>query len=89
MPRPVVAIADLDQLETAAAKVADNPVGARKRGEHPKPRIARLFVRADDLAREADPLDLADELRSVGGIANGGRRDDLHLLHAHVVSSRR
>ena len=76
--------ANLDEFKASTAEIADDPFGAGKGGYDPKAGIARFLVGAEDLARKPYPFDLADELRSVAGVADGGRRDHLHLFHAHV-----
>ena len=79
------AVGDTDQLEAAAAEIAHHAMRTGDAGEDAFTGEARFFAGAQDLAVEADPVELAHELRSVGGVANGGGRHDAGLLHLHVI----
>jgi len=80
-----LAAGNFDEFKTPTAEVSDDSIGPRKSGQHAKAGIARFLVSADDLARKDDALYLADEIRSVAGVADRGRRDDLHLTYAHML----
>ena len=55
MPRPCAAVGDVDQLQAAAAEVADDAVRLGDAGEHAFAGQPRLFLRAQDSQLEADP----------------------------------
>jgi hypothetical protein len=57
--------ADLDQLEAAAAEVADDPVGVGDADSTPSPASRAFFLGAQHLAVEADAVDLVDEFGAV------------------------
>jgi hypothetical protein len=79
----------VDQFERAAAEIADDPIGPVKAG-HDAERGELRFAFAGDHVdmRAADALRLADEIRTVFGVAAGRRRQHPNLLHAHGVAQR-
>ena len=83
------AIAQRHQLEAAAAQVAHHAVGVGHAADHAETREARLVLAAHDVGLDAgSPLELAHEVGTVGGVADGGRRQQVERRHLHVVGER-
>src|SRR5438309_3404353 len=79
-----VAGSNLDQLEAAAAEIADNAVGFGNPRQDSLAGQPRFFFGAQYLAVEADPFDLAHEFGPVLGVADRRGRDDVAPFHLHV-----
>jgi hypothetical protein len=79
----------IDELERAAAEIADDSVGAidaRHHAERGEPRLARAGQNLDLLA--ADRFRRRDEFRTVLGVAAGRGRDAPQSLHAGAIAQR-
>src|SRR5262249_23136415 len=79
----------VDELERAAAEIADDSVGSvdpRYDAKRRQPRLARTGQELDFLA--ADRFRGRDEFRPVVGVATGGGRDAPQPSHAGLVAER-
>lgn len=77
-------LAHIDQLERAAAEIADDAVGMMDAGDHAErrqPCLAR--ARQDFDLHGADALGFRDEVGAVGGIAAGCGRNRKHATDLH------
>ena len=78
-------MADLDQLEAAAAEIADDAVGVGDAGEHALPRPIAFLLAGEDARLEADGVDPGEEGGAVRGVAHGRGGDDAGADDAHLV----
>ncbi|CAM5215048.1 hypothetical protein BTHI11S_04691 [Bosea thiooxidans] len=80
-------VADRDQLQAAAAEVADDTVRGIETGDHAEAREHGLAAAGDQLDRLADrPLGPGDEIGPVLGIARRRRGDDAKLADMHRLA---
>ena len=83
-PRPQHAVLEAGQLQTAAAEIADQPVGVRQAADDAERRQFGLLLAGQHLDRTAAGLlRPADEIRPVGGVAGGGGGDRMDPAHPH------
>ncbi len=75
------------QLERAAAKVAQHALGLRHAEQQPLGGKPRLLIAGEDAHRGARHAraDAGDELRAVGRVAHGGRRQHLERRGLHPL----
>jgi hypothetical protein len=84
-----LAFAHVDQLEAAAAKIADETVGVVNAGDHANGGKLGLLGAGKHPDRHFDDaLCLSDELGTVLGFARRCRGDRLDSGHAHLVDQR-
>ena len=79
-----LAVADADQFEAATAQIADDPVRVGEGGEDAGAGGERFLLARQRLDRQPGGGGVRDQLRAVGGVANGGGGDrpqprDVHL----------
>ena len=80
---------DIDELERAAAEIADHAVGLVHAGNDAERRQLRLARAREHVDLGADDrFGELDEGRAVLGVAAGGRRDREHALCAHGRAQR-
>ncbi len=75
-----------NQFEAAAAEIAHHAIGVGHAADHAEARIARFVLAAHDVGGDAGAPDhLVDEFLAVGGVAHGGRRQQIERRHSHVL----
>ena len=79
---PDPAARDLDQLEAAAAEIADDPVRVGNGGEHALPRPLPFLLAREDARLEAELAHAGEEGGAVRGLAHRGGGDDAGADHA-------
>ena len=77
MPAVGSSVGDLDQLQAAAAKVADDAVRVGDPRDHAFACETASSSALSTSQSKPDSLDFANELGAVGRIPNGGGRDHL------------
>ena len=83
------AAAHVDQLQRAAAKVADHAVGLMDPGDHAERRQPRLAFAGQHLDRRpTNPFGAGDEIGAVAGVAAGGGGDGMDLADLHHPDQR-
>ena len=86
-PRPVVA--DVDHLDRTATEVAGYPVGLVEAGDDALRGEPRFLAAGENGRLDAgDRFHRGDEIGAVGGVAHGGRRQDVQRGHADLPDQR-
>jgi hypothetical protein len=77
-------VAQIDQLEAAAAEIADNAVRLGDGRDHPEASHAAFLLAGEQLRLEADVADSPEEELAIGRVAHRGGRDHADPDHAHL-----